>query len=210
MQVAILGFIALLIVIGGAGYFFFAQNNKTPVASLEQPVSQAPVVATTTPTQKQNELMAGGNSYLDPKGVFTLLYPNDYKQDMQGNGQYVRFFKTGATQRGQTEMYDGVLLVFEVVNLGDKKLSAYVDDKIKESTADGTLQVIRPKTSTTVNNYPAYTYATRGLGEATYYAVQKDPQSKNAVVIAIAVHDPEQKNYQKEVDSTLATLQLLK
>ena len=107
-------------------------------------------------------------------------------------------------------MYDGVLLVFEDVNLGNQRLSAYVDQRIKDSTADGTLQVQKQKTSTNINNYPAYTYTTRGFGEATYYVVQKDPTSKNAVVIAASVNDPQQKNYQKEVDSTLATLQLLK
>ncbi len=210
MQIVIFGLVALFILIGGFGYLIFGQNNKAPiVVDKKQGVSQTPV-ATNTPSQQKNDLMSGGNSYLDPKGVFSVLYPNDYKQDVDGNGTHIRFYKTGATQRGQTEIYDGVLLVFEDVNLGNQKLSAYVDQRIKDSTADGTLQVQKQKTSTTINNYPAYTYTARGFGEATYYVVQKDPTSKNAVVIAASVNDPQQKNYQKEVDSTLATLQLLK
>lgn len=38
-------------------------------------------------------------------------------------------------------MYDGVILVFEPVNLNGQTLEKFVDTRIQESTADGTSEI---------------------------------------------------------------------
>lgn len=195
--------IFILILIGVGGYFLLNPKPKT-APSQENTTSTTPA-----PTIDNNDLMQGGSSYSDVNGLYTFLYPSDYKLDI-ADPVHIRIYKYGATQTGQTEMYDGVLIVFEDINLGNKSLSQWVDDNIKTTTADGTLKIIEPKKSITINNYPGFTYSTQGLGEAKYYVLQKDSSSKNAVVITTAVMDPKNVGFQKEVDKTLSTLQLLK
>jgi hypothetical protein len=204
----ILAITVIAILVGVGGYLIQTmQMRNEPIST--QDISE---ISTTSATNSNtpDELMSGGNSYMDPDGVYTLLYPNDYTQDTQGNGQHVRFYKQGATQQGQTEMYDGVIITIETVDLENQTLSNWIDTKIKESTADGTVEITQPKTQTTVNGFPGFTYTTRSLGEATYYVVQKDNKSKNAVVITTLVADPQNVGYQTEVDNTLNTIQLLK
>lgn len=213
--------IIIVIVVGvSVGYFKLAPQNATPPSPTPSAggidISQLPLttpVATSSvqPTLNQeNTLKAGGNSYLDPKGVYVFLYPNDYKIDTQGDGQYTRIYKTGATQRGQTEMYDGIIMVFETVKLQGQTMDQWVDQRIKESTADGTVEITQPKKPTTMNKYPGFTYKARGLGEADYLIIQKSPTSEYVVSITTSVSDPQQKNYQKEVDAVLAGIELLK
>lgn len=202
-------FLAALV---GAGVYFIQKDQEAQTEQIatqdftETSTNSAGTNTSTTP----DELMAGGSSFADPKGVYTILYPNDYTQDVQGNGQYVRFYKLGATQQGQTEMYDGVNVTIEVVDIGNQTLSQWVDTKIKESTADGTLQVTEEKTPITIKEYPGFRYKMRGLGEGTYYVIQKDTDSKNAVVITYMVADPENVGFQSEVDQMLLTINLLK
>lgn len=155
-------------------------------------------------------LEAGGNSYLDPKGVYVVLYPNNYTMDTQNDNQYTRFFMRGETQRGQTEIYDGVLVVIESVDLKQQSLENWIDSKISESTTDGSTEIIKPKQKTKINDYLGYTYETKGFGSAVFVTLQKTPQSNYAVSITISVNDPQQKGYQTEVDAILATLEILK
>ncbi|MBI5044586.1 MAG: hypothetical protein HZC02_01560 [Candidatus Levybacteria bacterium] len=194
-------------VIGGA--FLLIQNNTT--RQLPKSLSESNQVAPSSSSSEIiDKLKAGGSSLSDPKGVFSILYPNDYKTDTQNNGQYIRIYKTGSTQRGQTEMYDGVIITFESITLNSQKLESFVDEHIKSSTVDGTTTVSQPKRATVVNGYPGFSYTLHGLGESTYIVLQKDTQSDYAVSISYAVMDPEKVGYQQEVDATFSTIQLLK
>lgn len=175
------------------------QVTNTPAAS--EFISSKPDTTT---------LKADGTSYIDTKGVFTFFFPNDYTVDSQNNDQYTRISKRGPTQKGQTEMYDGVIVVFESLDLQGKSLSEFVDTRIQESTADGTSELTQPKKTITLHSYPGYTYEIRGLGTSTYLVVQKNTQSNNAVSITFLVADPENMGFQQEVDTILATLALQK
>lgn len=152
-------------------------------------------------------LRAGGSSYSDSKGLYTFLYPSEYSIDTQDT-QYLRLFKTGPTQKGQTEMYDGVIMVFETIELQGQSLESVVDTRIAGATADGTSEIIQPKRAVTLGSYPGFTYETRGLGSATVLVLQKDLQSTQAVGITMLIADPGQIGFQKEVDAILSTLEL--
>ena len=155
------------------------------------------------------DLRIGGSSYMDPEGVFTLLYPNDYTLDTQ-DSVHPRIYKQGEQQRPQSEMSDGIMIVFETIDLQGKSLEEFVDQRITEATADGTSEVIQAKQATILNGYPAFSYEVRGLGTARYLALQKSPQSNYAVVITYSISDPQQKNYQQEVDAIMSTVEMLK
>lgn len=203
--------IFVLILIGGLFYFLLTgesststRNNITPTTAQEQNLP------TPTMTEEENALRAGGSSFTDPANTFTLLYPSEYRLDTQGEGRY-RITKIGATQRGQTEIYDGVVIHFETVTLDrDQTLESWVDERIKNASADGTSSVIEPKETTTLNGYQGFKYTLRGLGTFEEIVIQKDTSSQNAVVITQLVADPENIGYQKEVTTILSTLELHK
>jgi hypothetical protein len=206
--------VLFLIILTGSIAYFSNKKSSTPPPPLG---TQNQTTSTPSATSESfipastdtSVLKQGGSSFRESQGLYTFLYPNDYKLDTQGD-EYIRISKIGATQRGQTEMYDGVIVVFESVNLGGKTLDPWIDARIAQSTADGTSQVTQAKKATRLNTLVGYTYTMRGLGESTYLVVQKDTKSNNAVSITFLVADPENKNYQKEVDAILATLELLK
>lgn len=183
-------------------------------------VTESPTTSPTPATEQDpkptvdNDLGLGGSSYADPTGVFTVLYPNEYAVDSQENAMtkqtITRLTKRGATQKGQTEIYDGVLIVFEVTPLEGKTLEQWVDESIKQSTENGMSELTSPKKATTLQGYKGFTYKIRGLGESEYLVIQKDANSQYGVVITTLVADPEKVGYQREVDEILRTLELQK
>lgn len=202
----------LLIIIVGlsiAGVYAYNKNSTNPTTA-NKPSASPDTTITPTNTVGSTKLKIGGNSFKDPKGVFVFLYPNDYKIDTQGDGQYTRITKIGATQKGQTELYDGVIVVFESLELKGQTLEQIVDTNIENSTKDGLVKVISPKNAITQNGYPGFTYTTEGLGSATYYFLQKDPNSPYAMSVTSAVFDPEKVGYEKELDDILSTIELQK
>jgi hypothetical protein len=206
----VLMLIVLLILFGIAGYFLFVNKQATApsstgsaIPSPTQPVtSQAPV--------DTNDLRAGGSSYRDPQGMYVFLYPSDYTQDEQNNGKMIRVYKLGPSQKGQTEMYDGVNVMFESVDLQQQTLEQWVDTSIQTATADGLSEIVEPKKKITQNSYPGFTYTLQGLGEAKFYVLQKDASSNYAVVVTTSVMDPQNVGFQQQVDKILATLEILK
>ncbi len=207
-KVIIISFILLVLIISGVYFTMHQYSDNTLIypntTAMPSHVSPSPTAVSS------NNLMAGGNSYLDPKGVFSVLYPNDYQMDTQNNGQYTRFYKLGPTQKGQTEMYDGVNLNFESIDLNNQTLSDWVDTQINNSTNDDTVKLTKPKTPIILNGYMGFTYQTAGLGEATYTILQKDKTSKNAVNIISVFYDPSNQGFDKEINSILNSLKILK
>lgn len=203
MSKIIIGLILVAILTIGGGYLYFSRSQDS--ANNPNILSQD----NTDPTPSSVPLGASGNSFMDPKGVFTILYPADYEIDTS-DPEHPRIFKRGETQRPQTELYDGALIVFESVDLGNQTLSSWIDARIKDATDNGMQELTKPKTPTNFNNYPGYSYTLRGLGETTHTIIQKDTNSKNAVIISTLVADPENKGYQEEVNGTLNSITLLK
>lgn len=193
-------FVIVLVLIFIGVFTLSRQDGNSPLIASPLPVDSTVV----------DKLMAGGSSYADPKGVFTFLYPNDYKMDTQNNGQYIRFIKIGETQKGQTEIYDGVLIHFEVATLDDQSLSEFVDSRIIQVPADGSSEVVEQKQSVKIGNYSGYKYKVRSLGTSDYIVLAKDENASNAVIITTLIADPQSKNYQGEVEASLLTIQLLK
>lgn len=196
-----------IVILTGFGFFIIYGRNKTDSSALVPPPSVSQETAEATP--QPIDLGQGGSSYLDQSGVFNLLYPNDYTLDTT-DPIHPRIYKRGETQRPQSEMSDGALMVFETITLQNITLEEWVDNRIAESTKDGTSEIVEAKTSTTQNGYPGFHYSIRGLGVSENFVLQKDANSLYAVLVTYAVSDPEQRGYQNEVEAALSTLTLLK
>lgn len=202
----IVGLVIVAILIG-AVVLSMKKPTQEDVASIPTPTLSTETEE--TPSAVLSTLQAGGSSYSDPAGLYSFLYPNEYVLDTS-DPLHLRIYKRGATQTGQTEMFDGVIMVYETINLSGKTLSEWIDGRIQESTSDGTTQITSEKKVMTVNGYSGFTYTARGLGEAVNIYVQKDATSPYALGMTTSVSDPENKGYQNEVDATLSTLQILK
>ena len=185
-------------------------SNQTSLTTSEISESQVAPIVLDIDQKLLDQLKAGGSSYADQKGIYTILYPSEYKQDSQNNGQYTRIFKNGPTQKGQTEMYDGVIISLESISLGEETLDSLVTKRITAETESGTSTVEQSKEKILFNTYPGFTYTTQGLGTFKHIAIQKDANSPFAIDITMLVADPTNAGFQKEVDTTLSTLQLLK
>lgn len=211
----IVGAVILFLTIVGTVYVWVMPQNQRPQTAAETNAPEASIspLVDTEIDPADDTLLAGGSSYLDPKGVFSLLYPNDYVLDTQStspNGPMVRFYKRGEQQRPQSEMSDGVIVVIETVSLDGQSLEQWVDEQLKTQAEGGVSEVVAPKRPVLWNTYPGFTYQFRGLGESAVIALQKDLNSDTAVVITYLVADPQNQNYQAEVDSMLRTIQIHK
>lgn len=194
----------LVLVLAGTGLYVIVSKNKNvatqPSPSISLQVSADPKLVDT--------LKQGGSSYSDPNGTYVFLYPSEYKIDTQNNGQFVRIYKTGPTQKGQTEIYDGVIMTFETQNLSGKSLKLWTEDYIKSATGE-TSDLIKDKEEILINNQPAYSFILRGLGEHQYYSVSKT-NSEHVIVTASNVSDPGNLGFQEEVNAILTTLEILR
>lgn len=199
--VVIVGIIVIVIF----AFYSFWSKTKT---SLNLP-SPTPVSSLQADPIKVDELKQGGSSYSDPNGVYVFLYPSEYKLDTQNNGEVVRIYKVGPTQKGQTEIYDGVVMTFEKQNLNGKGLENWTSDYIKSLTNGDTIELIKDKEKTQVNGQVAYTFVLRGLGEHQYYSISKT-NSDFVIISASNVSDPGNLGFQKEVDAILTTLEIIK
>lgn len=212
MLVGLVSIVALLLL----GSYLFTQiqaerSVRNPVNSPSQsPSPRSQNSSDSSLAAAVQTLQEEGATYTHPNGGYTFKYPSEYTLDSEGDNEYIRIYKIGETQTGQTEMYDGVLLVFETIELGNQTLEQWVDTRIQDSTADGMLEVTVPKQSTSLGEYPAFTYTTRGLGEAAYVVAQKDSSSSTAILVSALVSDPASAGFQAEVDAILATLTILK
>lgn len=212
--------LAVIILISVIYYTYTQGNNRYSSITTPDSQSQTTSEATTTPaalavplaspTPDITKLKQGGSSYKDPASAYTFLYPNDYQLDPAGADQYTRISKRGATQKGQTEIYDGLIMVFEVVDLQGKTLEEFVDHRLASFASSDIVKVSQPKKAITIGDYLGFSYATEGFGSATDIVFQKDPTSNIAIVATYSVMDPEEVGYQKEVEEVLYTVEILK
>lgn len=203
-------FFTVLVLLIAVFVRYLVSNKSTEQRTDLSPVNSEPTPATTEQFIKNipdtSDLKAGGNSHLSPKGEYLFLYPNDYTID---GDEYTRIYKRGATQKGQTEIYDGVIVVFQSVNLDGESLAELTRSKIEGLTPEEQPENLSP-TPTMLGNYPGFTYEQKGFGSSTHLIVQKNTTSNYALHITFSVNDPQNQNYLNEVHKILSTIELLK
>lgn len=148
--------------------------------------------------------------YEDPQGRFRFNHPMDYTLVAEQSGQSVRLTKAGPTQKAQTEMYDGAVLVFEPMTIRGQTLEQWIDAHIQETTTDGTVEIIEPKRALTLNGKAGFTYTSRGLGTFQNYFFRYNEQSPMVLSITTLVNDPTNAGFQAEIDRIMASVEILK
>lgn len=122
---------ALVILIGIATLVWFLNRpDNRPLLTANPTPALLPKSTLIADQVEVDKLNRGGSSYSDSKGVYSVLYPNDYTIDDMNGGEIVRIYKQGPTQTGQTEMYDGAIMNFQIVELRGQSLEEWVDTQI--------------------------------------------------------------------------------
>lgn len=210
MKTKLIPILAAITALAAVAAFVFAQQRQSGETDSKVMPSVTPTVTTeTSATPDTNSLGVDGNTYRDPSGLFTFSYSNDYTID-QENPQLVRLFKRAETARPQSEITDGVIMVFEPIALGGKTLDEWVDSRITQSVDAGTAEVVQPKTAMTYGMYRGYTFEMKGFGDAKYLLLQNSPNSEDALLVTTSVMDPQSRGYQVEVDTILKSIELLR
>lgn len=193
-----LGLLALILIVG-VGFYARSNQKETRPTGLEQSAQLA-----NTPSP-QTKLALSANTYHDPNNMFTFSYSDGYTLDTQ-DPLHIRVYKRAETQRPQSEMTDGVLLVFEPIKLQGVSLETWVDERMKTTTTDGMTKIREAKQSITQNEYSGFYYATEGLETSQNMILQKTTDSDYAVMISYVVNDPEGRGYKDEVSAILSSV----
>lgn len=145
---------------------------------------------------------ANWKAYTNETLGISLLYDPTFTLSEDAPEQ-VRFYKWGPTQRGQTEMYDGVLVDFRRVTL-EESFEAYLDRKVKEFQEVGT--ITRPLSDYDVNGRAAKVLSVSVLGDFTLIFL---PLSDDSMLeISTLAPDPTGAGFQNIVDQILATVRV--
>lgn len=202
----IIGGLALIVV--ATIFILFVQQG----ISRTQPAAEKGVVTSSDidfgeDALKPAEVMEEGITYQDPAGKFEVTYPADYTFD-DSDPSYPRLYKREEQARSQSELSDGVLIVFEKIALNGQTLEQLVDDRLQQASTDGSSEVVQPKEETSIGTSTGFEYELRGLGTAQYVYLQASADSDWALGITYTITDPETRGYEVEVNSILSTLEL--
>ena len=196
------GFAQFLIILAGAVIIliavgFLAFKNRQSISSIPQRKSDS-VQEIYPPTRV--------TPIIKPiKYSFTVEYPNDINTKQEN--RYLYITKLGPTQKTDTEIYDGIYLIFSEESLGDLTLLEYATQKVEASRKESIAIILKELEPITINNCHGYSYTAEGLGIYKYiYLASEDGQ---VVEIINGTIDPTNQDFQQTVDQILSTFQFI-
>jgi hypothetical protein len=197
-------FSILGIVLAAGLVFVGIQVGKKQAGPVTQPTPTAVVTPIPTMPTPTPEPTGDWKTHTNAKCGFTIKYPPELSVDE--NRGCVHFSLWGPTQKTETEFYDGISLLFDSGQLGNKTLKELIEEEAAVFQDVG--EVLIPPTQTTIAGVSGYTFKARGLGVFTYFYVSH----KSGVYLEIvdSTVDPTGKGFQKTVDLILSTLKFLK
>jgi len=193
------------VVVGLVMLAYFLLQPKTAEPAPQQTLVQE----TAQPTPTAATIPAGWKTFTSEELGFSFSYPAsaEIKYDST-DPLIVVVFERGANQKGQTELYDGLSVTFQVLPItGDKSFKQQLDAYILDQTSNG-IDLVEPVTQTQVNGYAGYQYTLRGLGEYSSVAVEL-PNQTDYVAVTNTSADYQGTFYQEQGQQLLSTLRLI-
>lgn len=186
----ILALLILLVLIITLVYFLSRSSDPTPDPA---PTNQASEPAPTVPSNWQT------HTHDD----FILRYPPEI--DISEAENQTILTQWGPSQQPNTEFYDGISLSFTTISLQDQTFEDWINQTLDQETqhADLTEEV----TSTTINQYPSFTFTTQGLGQTRHYLAVSPLNPNLAVHIRNSTVDPTNQQLDTTVNLILSTFQ---
>lgn len=140
--------------------------------------------------------------YTNPDIGFSIKYDPDLKISQRAK-QDISLYMYGPTQKGETEMYDGLTLSFRRAQFTGS-IDDYVQKEMGQFSAIG--QITTPLHDITINNTPAKSFSASGVGDYTVIFVPLDDTS--VIEVAYIDPDPGSLGFQKDIDLMLSTFEL--
>ncbi len=161
--------------------------------------------------QSQNDNDQSGQSewdtYRSQELSFTIEYP-DYIEVEERNGS-VSFIKWGPTQRGGTELYDGISLTVRGLDIAtDSSPLEFAQEEIVDAQMLG--EVISEIATSTFANQEAYVYTVRTLGISSKIVLSLDDnENYDALQITYSSPDPENIGHEEVVEKMLESFDIV-
>lgn len=191
----LLGLLALVIAV-----FAGIQIGKSQKSQVLAP----PTTPTITPTPT-TDLTASWKTY--STSTYRLQYPSDMTVD-EGEASTLVLSKWGPTQKGETELYDGILLGFQPFELPNINLESYVQGKI-DYIKMAEIEV-SGQSPTSIGNYTGLTYtAYGGNGLGTRYIYLQSSGKIMIVEIEDSTNDPTNQGFQQTADKIISTFEFI-
>jgi hypothetical protein len=148
------------------------------------------------------QIPSSWKSYDNPRYGFAMRYdPTLTVEEDQGTG--VRFWKWGPTQRGQTELYDGIMLSIRPVPAPDG-VDRYIAAQTAQIKENGT--ITEELHDGVLNGMPTKEFGFTGLGDYRFIFLPVDAGS--LLEITSITPDPTAAGFRASVEAMLSTLEL--
>jgi hypothetical protein len=133
--------------------------------------------------------------YSSDNGGFSIKYDPTLTLEDDVPNSSTRFYKLGPTQKGETEMYDGIIFSIRRISVTDGGQS-YIDGQIQQFKEVGT--ITRELHDSNLNGIPTKEYSASGLGDFEIIFVPVD--STTLLEIAYMTPDPTNAGFRATVE----------
>lgn len=189
--------LAICILVVGGLVFFESQKN------IKERARQAQVTPTSIPTPTKIKIEIPKDFVLFKSDIYSLYHPQKMMVRDEGNGINA-FVLIGPSQKGQTEMYDGINFTVLTGNYETNDFREFVDSEVKKMQSEGTIRVEQGILSVSIGENDGYEFMSRSLGE--FRNIYFDAGNKKFVHVVILLEDPTKQGFDKIVDQMLQTL----
>lgn len=163
---------------------------------------QEPVV------KNEQELAANPQIYKNENLGFEITRAVGFKPTEVGPNS-IAFQFTGASQKQNTELFDGASVTITILNKNNQNLQSIAENNLQQDIGAVNSTVTKRLQQTTLNEYTAYNYKYVGAyNEIEVYIVSLDELDKYAKISVVAV-DPAANGYKKSINQMLTTFVLL-
>lgn len=190
--------IVILLVALNVFQFF---NKQQTVITAPQPSNNIQ----NSPTPSVQNVSTDWQTYSSPTLGFSLQHPKDMKIYPQQGGA-VLFVKLGPTQVENTELFDGISLIFDVGDLGTNTLQQAAQQKLTEIKNEPITETVGTMEEVIVGKYAGYKFMVKDLGERTYTYLPKG-DSEYLVIIDSSV-DPSSLGFNQTIYQMFSTLEI--
>lgn len=190
--------LAILIVVIGLLVYTNSSNR------LSQDTSQnlSPTIAI-SPTNSQIMSDIPADYLLHEGKEFSLRHHPDMEIRNEAPG-ITSFVLVGPTQKGQTELYDGIIFAVQSGTYAQSTFKEFVDSEVKKFEDDGVTQITSGVISVNIGNKTGFEFSTRSLGEVRQ--IYLDAGNKKYVHVTLMVDDPSNAGFDEVVNNIFQSL----
>lgn len=174
---------------------YFSQKLRGAILPQEDVVPAKPAPEATTDWKSYTNEGIGLVLRYDP----TLTVSED-------ESKQVRFYKWGPTQKGQTEMYDGIVVSFRQVAF-DGTFDQYIEKGMTEFQDAGLGTITRPLTPYELDGRAGQTYSISSLGDFKLIFIPTGDQE--LLEVSILTPDPTGAGFEQLADRLLSTVKIV-